>query len=96
MEVGLIVGLFLSNVFALDCLYNRRIKTAGALMILNLCLVVALAYQFQQVTKIMYLLLSVIAIVIVFFGAKFYIRKRKEAPIVIKDQDHIIEEKEEK
>ena len=51
MEVGLIIILFLSNAFALDCLYNKRIKTTGALLILNLCLTVALAYQFEQMGK---------------------------------------------
>lgn len=38
MEVGLIILLFVSNALALDCLYNHRIKTTGALLILNLCL----------------------------------------------------------
>lgn len=43
MEVGLIIIMFISNAFALDCLYNRRIKTTGVLLIFNLCLTVALA-----------------------------------------------------
>ena len=34
MEVGLIIILFfIENAFALDCLYNKRIKTTGALLI---------------------------------------------------------------
>lgn len=95
MEVGLIIVLFLSNAIALDCLYNHRIKTTGALMILNLCLTVALAYQFQQMEKIFYLLLGCAGLVALFFGVKFYLRKKKETPIIIKDADRIIEEKEE-
>ena len=35
MEVGLIILLFVSNALALDCLYNHRIKTTGALLILK-------------------------------------------------------------
>ncbi|WP_028041952.1 hypothetical protein [Candidatus Stoquefichus massiliensis] len=96
MEVGLIIILFLSNALALDCLYNRRVKTTGALIILNLCLTVALAYQFKQMEKIVYLLLGLAGIIVLFFGVKFYIRRKKETPVIIKDADRIIEEKEEK
>lgn len=93
MEVGLIIAMFALNVFGLDCLYNQRIKTTGAVLVLNLCLVVALAYQFQQVTKIMYLLLALAIMVLVILGVRFYLHKRKQTP-KITDVDHIIEEKE--
>ncbi|KXU42415.1 MAG: hypothetical protein UFX20_03810 [Longibaculum muris] len=96
MEVGLIILLFVSNALALDCLYNHRIKTTGALLILNLCLTVALAYQFKQMEKIVYILLGLIGVIVLFFGVRFYIKKKKEAPIIIEDADRIIEEKEEK
>lgn len=96
MEVGLIIALFLSNALALDCLYNQRIKTTGALVVLNLCLTVALAYQFQQMEKIVYLLLVLIGVIILFFAIKYYLRKKKEAPIIIKDADRIIENDEDK
>ena len=83
MEVGLIIALFVSNAFALDCLYNGRKKTTGALLILNLCLTVALSYQFQQMEKIFYLFLSVVGLIVVFFGVRFYIQKKKmDATIV--------------
>ena len=96
MEVGLIILLFVSNALALDCLYNHRIKTTGALLILNLCLTVALAYQFKQMEKIVYILLGLIGVIVLFFGVRFYIKMKKEAPIIIEDADRIIEEKEEK
>ena len=96
MEVGLIILLFVSNALALDCLYNHRIKTTGALLILNLCLTVALAYQFKQMEKFVYILLGLIGVIVLFFGVRFYIKKKKEAPIIIEDADRIIEEKEEK
>ena len=96
MEVGLIILLFVSNALALDCLYNHRIKTTGALLILHLCLTVALAYQFKQMEKIVYILLGLIGVIVLFFGVRFYIKKKKEAPIIIEDADRIIEEKEEK
>lgn len=93
MEVGLIIALFASNALALDCLYNQRIKTTGALLIANLCLTVALAYQFQQMEKIFYLFLALLGLIMLFFGVRFYLRKKKESSVIINDADHIIEEK---
>lgn len=95
MEVALIIILFLANIFALDCLYNHRIKTTGAMLILNLCLTVALAYQFKQMEKIFYVLLVFVGLVLLFFGVKFYIQKRKNNATIIDDTNRIIEEKEE-
>lgn len=95
MEVLLIIILFLSNVLGLDCLYNHRLKTTGALLILNLCLTVALAYQFKQMEKIFYILLIVVGVVILFFGVKWFLLKKKSESKVIDATDRIIEEKEE-
>lgn len=78
MEVALIIILFLSNAIALDCLYNHRVKTTGAFIVLNLCLTVAIAYQFQQMQKIGYILLTLVGIIILFFGVKFYLKKRSK------------------
>lgn len=83
MEVGLIIALFVSNAFALDCLYNNRKKSTGALLILNLCLTVALSYQFQQMEKIFYLFLTIVGLIVVFFGVRFYIRKKKMDATII-------------
>lgn len=83
MEVGLTIALFVSSAMALDCLYNDRKKSAGALLILNLCLTVALAYQFEQMEKIFYLFLALVALVIAFFGVRFYMsRKKMEGQII--------------
>lgn len=93
MEVGLIIIMFISNAFALDCLYNRRIKTTGVLLIFNLCLTVALAYQFEQMSKIVHLLIAFISLIALFFGVKFYLKKKKEESS--KETNRMIEEKEE-
>ena len=93
MEVWLFIALFFSNALGLDCLYNHRIKTTGALLILNLCLTVALAYQFEQVEKIFYIFLFAVIAVVVFFGVRFYLKKKKEKALII-DADSMIEEKE--
>lgn len=93
MEVGLIIAVFISNAFALDCLYNDRKKTTGALLILNLCLTVALGYQFKQIEKIFYLFLTMVVLVVAFFAVRFYLRKRKMDGMII-DNKKRIEEKE--
>lgn len=94
MEVGLIIGMFIASAVALDCLYNQRIKTTGALLIVNLCLTVAFAYQFKQMEKIFYIFLTLVGIVVLFFAIRFYLRKNKETAMVI-DADRMIEDKEE-
>ncbi len=94
MEVALILILFISNVFGLDCLYNHRYKTTGALLILNMCLTVALAYQFDQMQNIMYVLLAVAGIIVVIFVARYLlIRKKKTSQII--DGDYIEEKEDE-
>ena len=49
MEVMLIVGLFASSALSLNFIVNQKYKLAGSMNIINLCLVVATAYQFDQV-----------------------------------------------
>lgn len=93
MEVGLIIGLFISSAVALDCLYNQRTKTTGALLIVNLCLTVALAYQFKQMEKIFYIFLVLAGVVVLFFAIRFYLRKKKEKALIIDADDRMIEEK---
>ena len=48
MEVMLIVGLFASSALSLNFIVNQKYKLAGSMNIINLCLVVATAYQFDQ------------------------------------------------
>lgn len=95
MEVGLIIVMFISNALGLDCLYNRRYKLTGSLFIINLCLTVALAYQFQQMEKIVNLLLIVAGIVLLLFAIRFYIKKKKSQKIQSQNENvDMIEEKE--
>lgn len=91
MEVLLIVGLFVSASLSLNFLVGGKTKSAGAMNIVNLCLTVAVAYQFDQVKNIIWLFVCGAIAVVVFFALKFYIgRKRKNRNIVDVD---LIEEK---
>ena len=67
MEVMLIVGLFASSALSLNFIVNQKYKLAGSMNIINLCLVVATAYQFDQVKNIVWL-----------FGVRFLLKKKKK------------------
>lgn len=87
MEVFLILACFISNAFALDNLYKDRKKITGILIIVNLCLTVALAYQFDQIKNIFYVILAAAAIVVAFFGIKFYIKRKNSEAVVINNKE---------
>lgn len=78
MEVMLIVGLFASSALSLNFIVNQRYKLAGSMNIINLCLVVATAYQFDQVKNIVWLFGIAAGVVLVYFLIKFFFKKRKK------------------
>jgi len=47
MEVALVIGMFVCTALALNFLVNGRRKLSGTFEIINLCLIVATAYQFK-------------------------------------------------
>ena len=65
MEVMLIVGLFASSALSLN-------------FIINLCLVVATAYQFDQVKNIVWLFGIATGVVLVYFVVRFLLKKKKK------------------
>ncbi len=98
MEVALIIGLFATSALALNFLVGQRTKMAGAMNIINLCLTVAIAYQFDQVKNIIWLFICAAVIVVVFFIVKTFIkRKKSQAKVIDKgiiEDAELIEEKE--
>ena len=98
MEVALIIGLFATSALALNFLVGQRTKMAGAMNIINLCLTVAVAYQFDQVKNIIWLFICAAVIVVVFFIVKTFIkRKKSQAKVIDKgiiEDAELIEEKE--
>lgn len=83
MEVALIIGLFATSALALNFLVGQRTKMAGAMNIINLCLTVAIAYQFDQVKNIIWLFICATVIVVVFFIVKTFIKRKKSQAKVI-------------
>ena len=49
MEVALIIAMFVCTALALNFMVNGRHKLSGTFEIINLCLIVATAYQFKLV-----------------------------------------------
>ena len=78
MEVMLIVGLFASSALSLNFIVNQKYKLAGSMNIINLCLVVATAYQFDQVKNIVWLFgIAAGSCTCLFFGKISFKEKEK-------------------
>lgn len=78
MEVMLIVGLFASSALSLNFIVNQKYKLAGSMNIINLYLVVATAYQFDQVKNIVWLFGIAAGVVLVYFVVRFLLKKKKK------------------
>lgn len=86
MELVLIVGCFLSNILALDSLYNNEKKVSYICIIINLCLAVGLAFQLDQVQNIIYLVIAVVLVVVAAYGVKYYFKHHKKETVIIENQ----------
>ena len=75
MEVMLIIGLFASSALSLNFIVNQKYKLAGSMNIINLCLVVATAYQ---VKNIVWLFGIAAGVVLVYFVVRFLLKKKKK------------------
>ena len=64
MEVVLVIAMFVCTALALNFMVNGRHKLSGTFEIINLCLIVATAYQFELVNSII-MVLIVLAILII-------------------------------
>lgn len=64
MEVALVIAMFVCTALALNFMVNGRHKLSGTFEIINLCLIVATAYQFELVNSII-MVLIVLAILII-------------------------------
>lgn len=47
MEIVLVIAMFVCTALALNFIVNGRYKLSGTLNVVNLCLIVATAYQFK-------------------------------------------------
>ena len=74
MEALLLIAMFVSNVVALECLYNQRVKVTGMLLIANMLL----AYQFEQMHEIFSIIISVALLVGIALGVRLYLKKKSE------------------
>lgn len=75
MEVALVISMFVCTALALNFLVNGRYKLSGMFEIINLCLIVATAYQFKLVATIIWVLIALALIIVVLL---FLNKKRKD------------------
>lgn len=75
MEVLLVIAMFICTALALNFMVSGRHKLSGTFEIINLCLIVATAYQFELVDSII-MVLIVLAILII--AGLVFNKKRKE------------------
>ena len=64
MEVALIIAMFVCTALALNFMVNGKYKLSGTFEIINLCLIVATAYQFKLVDSII-MVLVILAVLII-------------------------------
>ena len=84
MEVTLVIGMFVCTALALNFLVNGSYKLSGTFEVINLCLIVATAYQFKLVATIIWVLIVLALIIVVLL---FLNKKRKDR----KMQNELIE-----
>lgn len=84
MEVALVISMFVCTALALNFLVNGRHKLSGTFEVINLCLIVATAYQFKLVATIIWVLIVLALIIVVLL---FLNKKRKDR----KMQNELIE-----
>lgn len=75
MGIFLIVGLFIVNSFALNFMSDKKYKLAGMCNIIALCLIIALAAQFNLLGSITIICFVCLAIII---GLKIYLNNKEK------------------
>lgn len=92
MEVALVIGMFIVTALSLNCIVSGKTKLAGACNIVNLCLIVAVAYQFKLVDTIIIILVVLIVLVI---AGMILVQQRKKKKAEMVFEANVIENKEE-
>ena len=86
MEVALVIAMFVCTALALDMMVTGKHKLAGTFEVINLCLIVATAYQFALVDSII-MVLEILAVLVVVGLIVFrQVKKKKRTHKVIDAQ----------
>ena len=90
MAALLLIALFVSNVVALECLYNQKVKTTGMLLIANMLLTVLIAYQFEQMHEIFSIIICTAILIAIALGVRIYLKhKNKKQYEQLEDKENI-------
>lgn len=77
MEVALVIAMFVTTALSLNFTASKKVKLAGMCDVINLCLIVAVAYQFQLVNSIIMVLVVLIIAVVAILFIRQYLKKKK-------------------
>lgn len=78
MEVALVIGMFVCTALALNFLVSGKRKLSGTFEVINLCLIVATAYQFKLVQSIIWVLVVLGILIVVLLVLN---KKRKDKAV---------------
>lgn len=77
MEVTLVIAMFVVTALSLNFTASKKAKLAGMCDVINLCLIVAVAYQFKLVDSIIMVLIGLIVVVVVILVLTQRYKKKK-------------------
>lgn len=78
MESMIVIGMFVVTALSLNCIVSGKPKTAGGLNVINLCLIVATAFQFKLMKNIFYILLFIAIACVVFIFVRYRMINKKD------------------
>ena len=82
MKALLIIALFTTTALSLYFTAGKKAKLAGGFDVVSLCLIVAVAYQFDLISTIIWVLLSVIATLLIALVIMRKFRKDKSEKMI--------------
>lgn len=82
MGALLIIALFTTTALSLYFTASKKAKLAGGFDVVSLCLIVAVAYRFDLISTIIWVILSVIVILLIAFVIMRKYRKGKNEKVI--------------
>jgi|AKZA01.1.fsa_nt_gi hypothetical protein len=82
MKALLIIALFTTTALSLYFTAGKKAKIAGGFDVVSLCLIVAVAYQFDLISTIIWVMLSVTVVLLIAFVIMRKYRKDKKVKVI--------------
>jgi len=82
MKALLIIALFTTTALSLYFTAGKKAKIAGGFDVVSLCLIVAVAYQFDLISTIIWVMVSVTVVLLIAFVIMRKYRKDKKVKVI--------------